>query len=35
MTAAPRSLAHLPVGIFAIAMGTGGTAVAWHRAAVA
>jgi tellurite resistance protein len=35
MTAAPRSLAHLPVGIFAIAMGTGGTAVAWHRAAAA
>ncbi|WP_062380001.1 SLAC1 anion channel family protein [Demequina pelophila] len=27
-----NSLAHLPVGIFAIIMGGGGTAVAWHRA---
>ncbi|MDN4483041.1 SLAC1 anion channel family protein [Demequina lignilytica] len=27
------SLAHLPVGVFAIAMGVGGTAVGWHRAA--
>ncbi|MDN4478912.1 SLAC1 anion channel family protein [Demequina sp. SYSU T00039] len=26
------SLAHLPVGVFAIAMGVGGTAVGWHRA---
>ncbi|WP_062307424.1 SLAC1 anion channel family protein [Demequina subtropica] len=31
-TAPPaRSLAHLPVGIFAVAMGVGGTAVAWYR----
>lgn len=29
---AASSLAHLPVGIFAIAMGVGGTAVGWHRA---
>lgn len=27
-----RSLAHLPVGVFAIAMGIAGTASAWHRA---
>lgn len=26
------SLAHLPVGVFAIAMGVGGTAVGWHGA---
>ena len=38
MNASPTpasSLAHLPVGVFAIAMGVGGTAVAWHRAAAA
>ena len=29
------SLAHLPIGVFAVAMGVGGTAVAWHRAASA
>ncbi|SEJ32266.1 SLAC1 anion channel family protein [Demequina mangrovi] len=30
-TDADRSLAHLPVGVFAIAMGAGGTSAAWYR----
>jgi tellurite resistance protein len=28
-----RDLAHLPVSVFAIVMGVGGTALAWQRAA--